>query len=62
MATIREYFDTDSKSLTAHDDWTYAKQTGEVIARIRAKIALDLEANAPYWRGQSRELTVRFNR
>ena len=49
MATIREYFDTDARALTLHADWDYMTRNGQVLAQIRAKIALDFEANAKYW-------------
>jgi hypothetical protein len=49
MATIREYFDSDVRVLAVHGDWTYAERTGEQLASIRARTALDFDANAKYW-------------
>ena len=49
MATIREYFDTDPKALTVHRDWEYKTSGGQSLAHIRAKIALEFDANAKYW-------------
>jgi hypothetical protein len=48
MATIREYFDTDPRVLTAHGDWTFSPSE-ETSLKITAKIAYDFEANAKYW-------------
>ena len=49
MATIREYFETDPKALTTHRDWEYRSSDGQPIANVRAKIALNFDANAKYW-------------
>ena len=49
MATIREYFDTDAKSLTIHRDWKYSTSEGKELGEIRAKIAYDFESNAKFW-------------
>ena len=49
MATIREYFDTDVKALTVHADWDYRTGDGLAPTKVRAKIALDFDANARYW-------------
>jgi hypothetical protein len=49
MATIREYFDTDARVLTVHSDWELRNGPGERLALIRAKIAMDFEANTRYW-------------
>jgi len=49
MATIREYFDTDARVMTIHRDWNYSTRAGELLAAIRAKVAIDFHANAKYW-------------
>lgn len=49
MATLREYFDTDSKDLTIHKDWTLSDRSGSEIGKVRAKISYSFEANARYW-------------
>jgi hypothetical protein len=49
MATLREYFDTDLRVLTAHVDWSYGSTSGQTLASVRAKIAYDFDANAKYW-------------
>lgn len=49
MATIREYFDTDIKVMTAHADWHLNTSDGSELPSIRAKIAQDYDANAKYW-------------
>lgn len=49
MATLREYFDTDSKDLTIHKDWTLHDQSGAELEKVRAKISYNFEANARYW-------------
>jgi hypothetical protein len=49
MATIREYFDTDARSLTVHDTWTCGSPGSQSAVEITAKIAYDFEANAKYW-------------
>ena len=48
MATIREYFDTDARSLTVHGNWTISFKDGLALAEVVAKIAYDFEANAKY--------------
>ncbi|HAT7956455.1 TPA: TIR domain-containing protein [Legionella pneumophila] len=48
MATVREYFDTDLKSLSIHKEWLKSN-AGENQFSITAKIALDLDGNAKYW-------------
>lgn len=48
MATVREYFDTDLKSLTVHADWELQDAAGTKHV-ITAKIAQDLDGNAKYW-------------
>lgn len=49
MATLREYFDTDSKELTVHKDWILRDQSGVELDKVRAKISYNFEANARYW-------------
>lgn len=49
MATIREYFDTDVRVLTAHADWSFRTADDQPAETVVAKVALDLEANARYW-------------
>ncbi|MCC6697248.1 MAG: toll/interleukin-1 receptor domain-containing protein [Candidatus Hydrogenedentes bacterium] len=50
MATIREFFDTDvEKNMTMHKDWECLTANGQLLATVRAKIAIDFEANAKYW-------------
>jgi hypothetical protein len=49
MATIREYFDTDLKSLSVHADWDMRDGQGEVQPSVRARIWQDFDANAKYW-------------
>ena len=49
MATVREYFDTDLKSLSIHKDWELKNNAGENICSIVAKISQDLDGNAKYW-------------
>lgn len=47
MATVREYFDTDAKSLTVQADWAFRSNDSQ--QQICAKIVFDFEANARYW-------------
>jgi TIR domain len=49
MATIREYFDTDARALTVHENWICRSPEPAAAVEIVAKIAYDLEANAKYW-------------
>lgn len=49
MATIREYFDIDVKTLSIHKDWLIHDTSGKTAATVIAKIAYDFEANAKYW-------------
>ncbi len=49
MATLREYFDSDSKDLTIHKDWSLSDRSGSEIGKVRAKISYNFEANARYW-------------
>lgn len=49
MATLREYFDTDFKSMSVHVDWTAQDQSGANKAVIRARIHQDFDGNAKYW-------------
>ena len=49
MATVREYFDTDLKSLSIHLDWEMRDQTVANRASLRARISQDFDANAKYW-------------
>lgn len=49
MATIREYFDTDARTLTLHGEWSFRTVEGVIQATIIAKCAYDFEANAKYW-------------
>jgi hypothetical protein len=49
MATVREYFDTDLKSLSTHKDWIFKSNTGENLFSVIAKISQDLDGNAKYW-------------
>src|SRR5262245_37835358 len=48
MGTIREYFDTDSRTFTVHRSWTMSSPDSAPFEVI-AKIAYDFEANAKYW-------------
>lgn len=49
MATVRQYFDTDLKSLSKHRDWELRGNLGEKLFSIIAKILFDLDGNAKYW-------------
>lgn len=49
MATIREYFDTDIKLMTAHSDWQMRRGDGAELPSVTAKIVQDYEGNAKYW-------------
>lgn len=49
MATVREYFDTDLKSLSVHTDWEIRDAAGAKLFAIIAKISQDLDGNAKYW-------------
>ena len=49
MATIREYFDTDTRALTIHESWMCGAPGAPSAVEITAKIAYDFEANAKYW-------------
>ena len=49
MATVREYFDTDVKSLTLHGEWAVGDATGATRYSVIAKIAQDFDGNARYW-------------
>lgn len=46
LATIREYFDSDTKLMTIHKDWLLS---GSLATTVIAKIAWDSDANARYW-------------
>jgi hypothetical protein len=49
MTTVREYFDTDPRVVTAHTEWTFTPiENGEDVS-VCAKIAYDIQANAKYW-------------
>ena len=49
MATVREYFDTDLKSLSVHADWEFRDSAGAKLFPITAKISEDFDGNAKYW-------------
>jgi hypothetical protein len=49
MATLREYFDTDFKSMTIHMDWETRDTSGVQGVTIRARIHQDFDGNAKYW-------------
>jgi hypothetical protein len=49
MATVREYFDTDLKSLSVHADWELRDSAGTKLFPITAKISQDFDGNAKYW-------------
>lgn len=49
MATLREYFDTDFKSMSVHVDWTAQDQSGTNKVTIRARIHQEFDGNAKYW-------------
>lgn len=49
MATVREYFDTDLKSLSVHADWELRDSAGAKLISIIAKISQDFDGNAKYW-------------
>jgi len=49
MATLREYFDTDFKSMSLHTDWEARDSSGGNLATIRARIHQDYDGNAKYW-------------
>ena len=49
MATLREYFDTDLKSLSVHADWEMRDGQGMSRPPVRARISQDFDANAKYW-------------
>lgn len=48
MATIREYFDTDTKVVSIHKEWNISDSKGNIASVVTAKKALDLEGNAKY--------------
>jgi hypothetical protein len=50
MATLREYFDTDVKTLALQAEWGTKDDLGTTTPPVIAKIVQDLEANAKYWR------------
>jgi hypothetical protein len=49
VATLREYFDTDFKTMSVHADWQAADQSGNNKVVVRARIHQDFDANARYW-------------
>jgi hypothetical protein len=49
MATIREYFDTDFKTMSTHADWEARDRSGVNLVKIRARIHQDFDGNAKYW-------------
>lgn len=49
MATLREYFDTDFKSMAMHTDWEARDPSGGSVVTIRARIHQDFDGNAKYW-------------
>jgi hypothetical protein len=49
MATLREYFDTDLKSMSVHADWEMRNSAGTTLPPVRARIFQDFDANAKYW-------------
>ena len=50
MATLREYFDTDVKTLCLLGEWGTQDSAGTTTLPVVAKLVQDLEANAKYWR------------
>lgn len=48
MATVREYFDTDLKSLSVHADWKLRDSVSAKLFSIIAKISQDFDGNAKY--------------
>lgn len=49
MATVREYFDLDVKTISIHTTWALKSSTDTQGIDVQAKIAFDFEANAKYW-------------
>jgi len=49
MATIREYFDTDFKTMSIHADWEARDRSGGNLVKVRARIHQDFDGNAKYW-------------
>ena len=49
MATVREHFDIDPRTLTIHADWGMLDLAGATHPPITAKIFQDLDGNAKYW-------------
>lgn len=50
MATLREFFDTDlNRCLSSHADWQMNTDVDTALPTLRARISLDLEANAKCW-------------
>lgn len=49
MATIREYFDTDFKTMLMHADWEVRDRSGSSLVKVRARIHQDFDGNAKYW-------------
>jgi hypothetical protein len=49
MATVRDYFDTDFKTMAIHADWEARDPSGGGVSKIRARIHQDFDGNAKYW-------------
>jgi len=49
MATVREYFDTDLKSLSVRADWRMHRLDGVELSPVTVRISQDFDANAKFW-------------
>jgi hypothetical protein len=49
VATLREYFETDFKSMSQHTDWEAQDPSGKNKVVVRARIHQDFDGNAKYW-------------
>jgi hypothetical protein len=49
MATIRDYFDTDLKSLCVFGTWELRDSAGATLFPIAARVYQDFDGNAKYW-------------
>ena len=49
MITIREYFDTDTKSLNAQSQWNVNNKDGSNSINVIGKISYVIDTNIKYW-------------
>lgn len=49
MTTIREYFDTDTKALSAQSEWEVKNQDGLNTVIVIGKISYVIDTNIKYW-------------